>query len=133
MKRVIRVGRPSNERPAVDRSAAADVHEGRRRWRRPSWVVTGGGLRPSGGRRRRVQEPTEQAREVGERVVPALVQGMLGIPLDRVAQDDVVRVERGTVVERDARQRSVHVQVVSSVFGSQTSARAGIAAVPATS
>ena len=55
----------------------------------------------SGGGRR-VEETAPQAGEVLERAGAALVQRVLGIPLDRVAEDDVVGVEVGAVVELHA-------------------------------
>src|ERR1700675_4940320 len=95
MDRVIR----STSRDAGRTPCPGWGREGRRRWRRPSgwWVRLV--LR---GRNRWVQEPTEQAREVGERIVATLVERVVHVPLDRVRQDDIVGIERRSVMEGDA-------------------------------
>src|SRR5919106_3123318 len=51
---------------------------------------------------RRVQVATPQGGEVREASVAADVVWMLSVPLGRVAQDHVVRVEGRAIVERDA-------------------------------
>src|SRR5215204_3634420 len=50
----------------------------------------------------RVEEAAPQARPVVERAGSALVQRMLGVPLERVAEYDVVGVQRRAVMELHA-------------------------------
>src|SRR3954468_7890714 len=55
-----------------------------------------------GLRGRWVEEAAPETGPVGELVATALVQGVLGVPLDGIGGDDVVGVERGAIVELDA-------------------------------
>ena len=92
----------------VRRRVVAGGCDGRRpRWRRSCGDASGrfadtDGAGVAGGSAARVEEPAQQAGPVVERAGAALVQRVLRVPLDRVADDDVVGVERRAVVERDA-------------------------------
>src|SRR3954451_2391726 len=50
----------------------------------------------------RVEEAAPKALPIVEQTSATLVQRVLGIPLEGVAEDDIVRVKRRTVVELDA-------------------------------
>ena len=70
--------------------------------------------------RRRFRNPPNRLEPVREVAGPALVERMLGVPLDGVRRDDVVRVERRAVVERHAVTTACRSTAVKSAFGSHS-------------